>query len=432
MTGSYPHLVCAVLAALTLALGAQPAAAWELALAPSDSAPQLFLAVDKSRQSFFVLEHKSPIKVIRQHPCTTGQADGDKMAEGDLRTPEGVYFIRRNLRGGLNYELYGNQAFTLNFPNPVDRIKDKTGSGIWIHGRGQAITPKETKGCVALNNPDLDGLADRLERGTPILIAEKVRVPEENDPPDGEATAIRRLVELWGEAWERQSPRYFELYDPDRYAKAQGQSFARFVDHKKSIFAREDWIEVMIDNIRILPGPDYYVTAFDQFYRSPSLVSELTKRLYWMKDASGQWRIVGKEYDRTDRDLTAAYLRKTTQELAGWLKLWRTAWLRADPELYATFYEDDASQQGRDGLGAIMDHKAAVWDDNPPTDIDIGTLEVELHPQGLAIRFNQRYASATGYSDYGVKTLVVTPRGDEWRIASEQWTRLERDAGGTG
>ena len=40
--------------------------------------------------------------------------------------------MERKLSKGLNYKLYGDLAFTLNYPNPIDRLKGKTGRGIWI------------------------------------------------------------------------------------------------------------------------------------------------------------------------------------------------------------------------------------------------------------------------------------------------------------
>jgi murein L,D-transpeptidase YafK len=54
------------------------------------------------------------------------------------------------LEGGLDYEKYGYEAYTLNYPNPIDKLRRKTGYGIWIYGRGVPITPNLTGGCVCL------------------------------------------------------------------------------------------------------------------------------------------------------------------------------------------------------------------------------------------------------------------------------------------
>ena len=63
--------------------------AWE---AVTDGLPeQTVAAVDKSRQRFFLMEKGKS----RDYLCTTGQVQGDKQIRGDLKTPEGVYFIVR-------------------------------------------------------------------------------------------------------------------------------------------------------------------------------------------------------------------------------------------------------------------------------------------------------------------------------------------------
>ena len=110
--------------------------------------PGVVLVVDKSQQKLFVYDGEKR-GLLREIVCTTGQAKGDKLVEGDLRTPEGVYFIERRIENGLDFELYGGQALVLNFPNPVDKAAQKTGYGIWIHGRGRLIVPRDTRGCVA-------------------------------------------------------------------------------------------------------------------------------------------------------------------------------------------------------------------------------------------------------------------------------------------
>ena len=37
----------------------------------------------------------------------------------------------------------------------------------------------------------------------------------------------------------------------------------------------------MVDNVRAIPGPGYWVTWFDQYYRTTGLASTTGKRFYW-------------------------------------------------------------------------------------------------------------------------------------------------------
>ncbi|CAK7002218.1 MAG: hypothetical protein DELT_00076 [Desulfovibrio sp.] len=122
--------------------------AWHATIAGSDASPACLIAVDKKQQTLHLFERHSPLRLVNTFACTTGQNVGDKLVEGDLKTPEGIYFIGNKLTNGLNYEKYGYEAYTLNYPNPVDKLRRKTGYGIWIHGRGVPITPNLTEGCV--------------------------------------------------------------------------------------------------------------------------------------------------------------------------------------------------------------------------------------------------------------------------------------------
>ncbi|WP_158407291.1 L,D-transpeptidase family protein [Megalodesulfovibrio gigas] len=400
---------------------------WLAQFAGNPAGPPQFLAVNKQAQELYVFEQKSPLAMVEKITCTTGEREGDKLVEGDLRTPEGVYFIQQRLSAGLDYKDYGTLAHTLNYPNPVDRLKGKTGGGIWIHGRGHQITPRETKGCVALNNDAILELDKRLSRNLPVLIAHNVDWRPE-DTNFAESETLVRLVEDWTRAWESRSDTFFDFFDAEKFSKSGDESFQAFKAHKANLFKNLPWLQVRSHNIHALPGPDYWVTWFEQYYRSPSLSSGGIKRLYWMKDATGNWRVVGNEWVDADqeslRGMEARYLLDSLQQVRELVDAWRDSWLKADLDRYMAFYGNAASQGGRYGKRAIQDHKLAIWTDKRPTRVEFGALDVKLHPQGLVVGFSQEYEDAKGYKDKGFKTLVMQPRGNGWEILSEDWQAM--------
>lgn len=148
-----------------------PASAWTARL--SAHSPEYFLAADKSRKLLFQVETAVDTpSVTRQFDCIHGRLEGDKQKEGDLRTPEGVYFITHKITQKLDFMEYGPHAFNLNYPNPADRLRGKTGSGIWLHSKGQPITGLSTRGCMAIDQYELTDLLPMLAPGTPVVIAE--------------------------------------------------------------------------------------------------------------------------------------------------------------------------------------------------------------------------------------------------------------------
>ena len=65
-------------------------------------------------------------------PAFTGKYDGDKVSAGDRRTPIGIYNLTQKL--STVDPFYGPMAFVTSYPNLYDRIRGKSGDGIWIHG----------------------------------------------------------------------------------------------------------------------------------------------------------------------------------------------------------------------------------------------------------------------------------------------------------
>jgi murein L,D-transpeptidase YafK len=409
-----------VLAALFWAATAR-ADGWTATLPEHPSLPPKFLAIDKAKQRFFIFGKKSPLKVLADLTCATGQKPGDKLVRGDLKTPEGVYFVGRRLSGGLNYDLYGDLAFTLNFPNPVDRIKGKTGSGIWIHGRGAPVEPRETKGCVALHLPDLKSIEKELKPGMPVAIAKSLSWRA--GALDSDVDDLIARVREWARAWEDKSSEFFAIYDSDRFSKSRRRTFSAFMRHKERVFAAQDWIQVMAHDIRVVPGPDYWVTYFDQYYRTPSLTSQGVKRLYWMKDG-GDFRIVGREWLRKPVTLDHVYLKRVSSEIRSLIDRWSSAWRAADLDAYASFYAADVRQGKRSGISEVKEYKRELWRRSEPETVVIENLDVELDPDGARATFVQSYFASGGYSDRGLKTMVLAPAPEGWKIVSEDWRPL--------
>jgi murein L,D-transpeptidase YafK len=267
---------------------------WQAALHDA-GLPQRLAAVDKNRQTFLFFEKKSPLKLKYSFPCTTGQLAGDKRELNDLRTPEGVYFVDYKIASGLDFKEYGGIAYTLNYPNPVDRLRGKTGYGIWIHSKGFGIVPRNTRGCIAIGLREIDEVGPLLTPGTAVILAEKVdetKIPSDN----GTAAELRKRMRLWTEAWAARSRKMFDYYDPEAYGSAMSESFEAFRKNKERLFGMLRFIKIFNREIHVLEGPDYWVTWSEQMYSAPNLSTEGVRRLYWQRGKDNVFRIVGMEW----------------------------------------------------------------------------------------------------------------------------------------
>ncbi|WP_319581771.1 L,D-transpeptidase family protein [uncultured Pseudodesulfovibrio sp.] len=411
---------------LTIIMSASTALAggWTPMLSSHTYGPKRIIAVDKGAQQLIVLEQRSPLHEVRRFPCTTGQSMGDKAVEGDMRTPEGVYFVGHRINRKLDWGLYGNIAYSLNYPNPIDRIKGKTGSGIWLHGRGKTFLPRDTMGCVALKVPDMKNVALDAVYGTPVVIANDVNWSAEPGESEVTALTLAKMLEAWAHDWGAKDDKFFSYYDASLLELSEGLDFEGFEEHKRNIFASQPWIQVMVGNVQAVPGPGYWVTWFDQYYRTKGMASTTGKRFYWVQDDQGRWRIAGREYVPASEQLDAKYLASKEGEARALVEKWREAWLKQDAEAYENFYESDARQGDRKGAADIAEYKKTLWGEKPPVRLEVDDLKVALHPMGLKVAFDQVFADASGYADRGRKTLILVPEGDTWKIDSEQWRRM--------
>lgn len=290
-------LLAFCLAAFGHSASARQASPWSAVIGEHPAAPHRLIAVDKSKQHMGVFERLSPLQLSRVFLCTTGQAVGDKAIEGDLKTPEGIYFVVRHIDSGLEFLKYGPEAYTLNYPNPVDRLRGKTGYGIWIHGRGEPIVPLQTEGCVSMDNNDLAIVAPALKPGTPVALTETFQYSDRLSPAQTETLkTLEQKVHDWAAAWSGRSARFFDFYDKKAYSIAQAEPFSAFQAQKERLFQRLPWIKTTAEHVQVLEGPGYWVTWFYQDYEAPNLTTRGIRRLYWHKSPDGELKILGMEW----------------------------------------------------------------------------------------------------------------------------------------
>lgn len=272
---------------------------WRASLPADDTLPPHLVGVDKERKTFLFFEKKSPLKLKYRFACTTGQLAGDKQALNDLRTPEGIYFVEYKIASGLDFREYGGIAYTLNYPNPVDRLRGKTGHGIWIHSKGYGLVP--TRGCVAIDLKDIGTVGPQLTPGTAVVLAEQMDEKQAGATRNGAtASKLRRMMQDWSDAWAARSRKMFDFYDPESYSRGT-ENFSAFRANKERLFSFLSYIRIYNREIHVLEGPGYWVTWAEQFYTASNLSTEGIRRLYWQEDRNGKFRIVGMEW--TPRDV---------------------------------------------------------------------------------------------------------------------------------
>lgn len=150
----------------------------------SPAVPQVVI-VDAQKSRLYLLAQRDDgngrrqLKVVFDAYVAIGNQGMGKWREGDAKTPTGLYFIQKHLTEPMLPDLYGSGALTLDYPNPLDKLRNRTGSGIWLHGspsKQYARPPTSTDGCVVLSNDDMVRLVQLgMQADTPVIIAEQLR-----------------------------------------------------------------------------------------------------------------------------------------------------------------------------------------------------------------------------------------------------------------
>ncbi len=414
-------IICAV--SLVLFFIGSVAFSQSIVVAPLPNLPPYLLVVDKEHQKIYLLSYKDhKLSIALKNICSTGNQKGDKFLEGDMKTPEGVYFITHRIKGDLNYTLYGGMAYGLNYPNPVDRIFGKKGHGIWLHGRGKKLLPRDTKGCVAVHTSFLETLSEFIdEEFTPLLIGERIKIIKKIPSSlEKENKTLIEKIRQWKKMWEEKKEDFFSFYNPMLFSKASGCPFSNFISQKLTYFHRYKWIDIFIPKIYLVKGPYYWVSFFYQYFRSPTFKSEGIKRLYWMK-INNTWQIVGSEWSEKHIGLEKLYMEAARKKIKKFIQMWQKAWQKANIKTYASFYNKDVIQNNLRGLKKVLDHKIHIWATSPPLKIKFSDIQIKMVKRGFKVTFNQEYWSKK-YHDRGKKILLLIPWRDSYKIVEEKWS----------
>ena len=261
------------------------------------------LLVDKRANRLYVFSRQKSgelFEEVTDYYITSGKLNGDKFTKGDLRTPEGVYFVTSWISPNKLPSKYGVGAFPVNYPNELDKRNGKTGYGIWLHGTDKGYysrPPRDSEGCVVLTNIDLDALKKDIKPGlTPVVITDNIewidRAAWEN-----ERKSIFQAVESWRRDWESMNvTKYLSHYGKEFWSSTH--NLKTWSARKRLLAKNKTHQSVDISDMSVLVYPNdkkdnkqIAVVRLHQNYKSNNFKSEMYKRLYLTK-VEDDWKIL--------------------------------------------------------------------------------------------------------------------------------------------
>ena len=267
------------------------------------------LVAEKSTHRLYLFSNDgSHPRLLKVYPMATGKKTGDKIYRGDHRTPEGVYRLyqflpHQNLMKthGEEGKIYGVGAFVLNYPNPIDHQKGKSGSGIWLHSTndesriGKGL---DSRGCIVTFNSHLIEISKYIElHRTPFIVVHDLTWLDKKTW-QRKRDELQKMISTWLQAWQSEDLKtYLDSYHQDFKDPIRG-NLPRFKYYKKRIFQKPGTPQISIDHLGLLQSKDYVVATFRQSYTSDTVKDVGKKTLYLKRDQFYHWKIIAEVWSK--------------------------------------------------------------------------------------------------------------------------------------
>ncbi len=394
------------------------------------------IIVEKKSQMLYVYSSQKGAKnPVFQSACSTGANPGPKLKAGDKKTPEGIYFLKHEFEDRYLTAVYGKKAFTSDYPNFLDLRLGKQGSAIWLHGTDKHLKPKDSNGCVALENKNIIALADYIHLdATPLVIVEQIDYTS-MDKLQNIQEQVSGFIAAWaralaGDDYHDYLSFYDAVYLPDiswweDWCRLRNKGLAKkknpwIILNNTGMYAHSGVIVVLTDISLAIGSPgdieqSVYLGKRQLFIRQtssgPAIIGDLfqkkPKRLY-----PGQTPLIAgarKLFQGQSADVAVV---KTVEQ-------WLAAWSAKNMTRYADFY---ASNFECDGLGkkAWVKRKKKLAQKYDYISVTGKDYKVVPRRDGYEVSFVQNYRSS-GFSTQGRKQLKLVEQDGEWKIFRENW-----------
>ena len=259
--------------------------------------------VDKAKFQLHIADYKNGLNIIKTYAVTLGKNSGDKMLEGDQKTPEGIYrFTTRYVAPSIKKKL-GAMAFYVDYPNSLDRRDKKTGFDIMLHSTddpARLARSQDSDGCIVVDDARIKEIANYIHTPvTTLLIYDQLKPEYLQSETSGD---LKTAFDAWLTAWSKKDlDGYIGSYAQDFKYEAMNRD--QYRAYKGSLNKKYETIDVKATDARFFRHPKYDLVAFTQEYSSTfkggrkAFVARGQKRIYFTREA-GVLKIFSEEFSR--------------------------------------------------------------------------------------------------------------------------------------
>jgi murein L,D-transpeptidase YafK len=392
------------------------------------------LVVEKNSQQITLFKYDGQYRAVDTMKCSTGKARGDKRISGDKKTPVGAYFFTQVYRDRELAPLYGTRAFPLDYPNFIDRRQGRNGYAIWMHGTNRPLKDRDSNGCIALANRDIDKLSAYIAlKDTPILITDQVRYKPSKQAAS-ENVAIRSFLSRWNSALAKGSYHaYLAFYDPG-YLPAMDWWMTWRKTRNPGPQA-VGTLDTRLNYLGIYKHRELFVAIFDQQLSVAGLEAVAGRRKIFISFKSGDPRIVGDTFivsaNANESGAAVNPLIPAARELrsrqtgeraiADLFDRWLAAWTGKDIDAYGACYSRGFRSKQMD-LKMWLAYKERLNKAYRYIHVSGDNIKIRRDGDTATVTFLQTYASSA-HKGRGIKTLILKMEDGKWKIFRETFKR---------
>lgn len=260
--------------------------------------------VDKKARTLTVWHQDGDLLTsVASFPADLGKFEGEKKNQGDKKTPNGIYFLQKQLEGpGLNFNMYGKRAFTTDYPNFFDRLDHKTGNGIWLHAVPDTVPlTRGSSGCVVVRNEVILNISQYVKLGkTPIIIQDEVELLDSEKAKNANAQ-LTGLVEKWRTAWEAKDiESYISFYGANFHSMKMNRD--QYKKYKANLNETYKTLQVKFSRPVIYAYKDRAVVRFLQSYTSDQH-SDFGEKVLYLSKEGDDYKIIGEDWQADSSQL---------------------------------------------------------------------------------------------------------------------------------
>jgi len=400
-----------------------------------ESQKNTMILVEKSTQQLYLYEFDGNYRQILRIHCSTGKVAGNKREAGDRKTPEGIYFCTEEFTKKELAPIYGTRAFPIDYPNYIDRTAGRNGSAIWIHGTNKELKRRDSNGCIALNNEDIDLLSQYiLLNRTPVILVNKMKYSHPEEIAEVKE-AVAGFLDNWSLSFNAASIADHLAYYDDSFS-FDVTFWTDWVPVRDRLTALTGQFTVGMKNLSVYRHDGVFVALFDQIAQTSEQAWLAGTRKLFLTRQGDRFKIIGDEFQTLPNKgheegalqthpLIAAStsLEKNLlikEEIKSMIDEWLAAWISKDVERYGQYYSEGFRAMDMDRAG-WLNYKRVLNRKYGFINVSIDNLSVSTDKNNQStVTFVQTYQSS-GLCDIGSKKLLLKREGGKWKILREIW-----------